>query len=206
MALVPVPLNPCTKPLPERVREFLADAVERADAFIEDRRNNPVPGFVCSDYEAVYRILAAVKRERLAPGDFLCEWGCGFGIAAGLAAMLEYRAVGIEIDADLVKGGRGLLRDWQLPVELVRGSFVPPGCEHLLDDSGQFVWIVGDGSDAFDTLGLDSDDSDLVFAYPWPGEEEILDRLFHRLAGYGSLLVTYNGRQECRVQRKVRKK
>ena len=44
----------------------------------------------------------------------------------------------------------------------------------------------------------------MVFAYPWPDEEWVIERLFRRYAAVGAVLVTYHGGEGFRVQRKTR--
>jgi protein-L-isoaspartate O-methyltransferase len=68
----------------------------------------PCFDFVPSDYELVWRTLAALPRTRF------CEWGSGWGIVTGLAELLGFRACGIEIDERLVRESRRLLADFGL--------------------------------------------------------------------------------------------
>ena len=56
---------------------------------------------------------------------------------------------------------------------------------------------------AYDELGMDLSDMDLVFAYPWPGEEGLIEALFDAFAAEGALLLTYHGMNEMKLQRKV---
>jgi len=90
----------------------------------------------------------------------------------------------------------------RLPVEFVAGSFLPVGSEHLADRTEEFAWLRSDAPSAYDDLGLDPRDFDLVFAYPWPGEEHVLLGLFDRCAADGALLVTYQGKDGVRVRRR----
>ena len=54
-------------------------------------------------------------------------------------------------------------------------------------------------------LDLEPDDFDVVFAYPWPGEEQVIFDLFADTAAVGSLLLTYHGMDGVRLQRKVKR-
>ena len=91
---------PCgAEAIPSDVRAFLREADRRIEDF---QSYNHVPGFVPSDFPRVYRVLRAVAEARATPGNLFCEWGSGFGVTACLAAMLDFDAVGIEIDSDLV--------------------------------------------------------------------------------------------------------
>jgi protein-L-isoaspartate O-methyltransferase len=141
----------------------------------------------------------------------MCEWGSGFGVVASLASMLEYNVCGIEIERDLVDASRRLADDFGLPVEFVHGSFIPAGAEAfadeiLADNGADFICTVTDADDAYDRLGLDPDDFDVFFVYPWPGEEGLIESLFEKYAADGALLLLYGQFDSVRLRRKVRKK
>jgi hypothetical protein len=107
--------------------------------------------------------------------------------------MLGFDAWGIEIRGDLVDASRRLAHDFGLPVEFALGSFVP--------------MEAGATSPAgYEEIGLQIDDFDLIFAYPWPAEERQIARLFHRYASPRALLLTYHGGDEVRLRRKVRRR
>lgn len=190
--------------IPDDVRALLADAGTRIEAFIEGRLDDPIPGFVPSEFDRVWIGLNTVKAHRLAPGRSFCEWGSGFGVVACLAAGLGYTASGIEIRPSLVDGAVSLAADHDLNVEFICGSYMPEGTEELADAStSEFAWLEVGMESAYDELGLDIDDFDLVYAFPWPGEEEFVHVLFERYAADGALLLTYNGVEDLRFLRKV---
>lgn len=190
--------------IPALADDLIRDAEDRIERFIIDsRKNQPLPAFVASDFRMVYRTLDRVIEQRLAPGPTFCEWGCGFGVVAGLASLLGLEACGIEIEHGLVQHGLRLIEEHGLDVPIVQGSFVPNGGDQIIDDLVQQAWLKTGETPAYDELGLDPEDFDLVFAYPWPGEEELIDLLFERFAASGALLLTYHGMNEMRLQRKV---
>ena len=88
-------------------------------------------------------------------------------------------------------------------MEFVCGSFIPQGGEDVADIVGDFAWLRTDAPSAYDELGLDPDDFDVIFAYPWPGEEQAIYDLFERYAAAGALLVTFQGVEAVRVMRLV---
>jgi hypothetical protein len=193
--------------LPADVVAFLREADLRVSQFT---RNSPVraTGFVPSDFVTVYHALRTVTEADLAPGTSLCEWGSGFGVVASLAAMLKFKACGIEIERDLVDASRRLAEDFGLPVEFVHGSFIPSGAEACAaeayaDNNAEYSWLVTDADDAYDELGLDPDDFDVVFAYPWPGEEFLMTSLFEKYAAEESLLLMYDQFNSVRLLGKV---
>ena len=49
------------------------------------------------------------------------------------------------------------------------------------------------GACGYDELGLELVDFDLVYAFPWPGEEDWLRELVKRHARPGALLLTCDG-------------
>jgi len=193
--------------LPHDVVAFLREADLRVSQFV---RNSPirVTGFVPSNFVTVYQALRAITEGNLASGTSLCEWGSGFGVVASLAAMLEFKVCGIEIERRLVDASRRLADDFGLPVEFVHGSFIPSGAEAdveeaYADTSPEYFWLVTDADDAYDELGLGPHDYDVVFAYPWPGEECLIEGLFEKYAAEEALLLTYNQYNSVRLQRKV---
>jgi hypothetical protein len=124
-------------------------------------------------------------------------------VVVGLAALLEFDACGIEIEESLVREAQKLAEDFDLPVEFVRGSFVPRGAEDRVHAGGTYSWLTTEGDYAYDDLDLEVSDFDVVFAYPWPDEEWVVCDLFDRFAGTGAILATYHGSGEFRLKRKV---
>src|SRR4029079_19467023 len=106
------------------------------------------------------------------------EWGSGFGVVACLAAMLDFDAVGIEIESDLVDEAQQLADDFDLPVEFFCGGFIPRGS--AIHAGSGYSWLSTDESTGDGVLGLDPDDFDVTFAYPWPDEEGATETLFER--------------------------
>lgn len=192
-----------TVPLPPDVRAFLDEADRRIERFQIDRH---VPGFVPSDFSRTYSVLRSVTEGGLAAGNLFCEWGSGFGVVACLAAMLDFDAHGIEIDGGLVEAARQLAADFDVPVEFAHGSFIPAGTDVRLDANDGFSWLVTEERGTADNMDLGPDDFNVIFAYPWPDEEHIVEELFDRHAASGALLVTYRGEERLRVQRKVSQK
>lgn len=202
MALLEVELDARWPPLPRDVSALVVEAERRIDAFVEERSDDPIVGFVPSDFHAAYGALAEIARRRLAPGDLFCEWGSGFGVVAMLAARLDYTACAIEIEPDLVDRSIELAEDFDVPVEVACGSFIPEGGDEIADGTYEFAWLRTDAPSGYAELELDPRDFDVIFAYPWPGEEEVVLELFDRYAAPGALLVTYQGIDEIRVRRR----
>ena len=207
MPLVDIDISINGSVLPDDVVDFLREADLRVSQFV---KNSPVrvTGFVPSNFVTVYQALRAITEANLASGTSLCEWGSGFGVVASLAAMLEFKVCGIEIERGLVDASRRLADDFGLPVEFVHGSFIPSGAEAdvekaYADTSPEYFWLVTNADGAYDELGLGPHDFDVVFAYPWPGEECLIEGLFEKYASEGALLLTYNQYNSVRLRRKV---
>ena len=202
--LLPISLTVDPRSLPKAVEALLRDVDQRIEVFQQSRKDTPIAGFVPSDFPTVYHHLAALAELNLAAGHRFLEWGSGAGAITCLASMLDFDAVGIEIEPELVEIAIALAEDHEIDVEFVCGSFVPPEAEELLEEQEEVNWLRSDGANAYEELDLEIDDFDVIFAYPWPGEEQIIFDLFARTAAVGALLVTYHGQEGVRVARKGR--
>ena len=203
MPLLDVCLDADQAEPPRDVRLFLREASRRIERF---QIEHHIAAFVASDFARTYGVLRALSAANLVNGNLFCEWGSGFGVVACLAAMLEFDACGIEIEGELVDAARQLADDFDLPVEFIRGSFIPKGSKVCLDSRDGFAWLTNQEGGAHEEMGLGPDDFDVIFAYPWPDEENGVGALFERHAGAGALLLTYHGGDDVRLRRKVRRK
>jgi hypothetical protein len=195
MPLIDLPLPGDEVPPCEHTRAFLNEAARRIEAFQNERC---VPAFVPSDYPRVDRVLRGLIEE-LGRGLLFCEWGSGVGVVAGLASLAGFDAVGIEIDAGLVDAARRLADDFRLPVAFMHGSFLPPGTRV---DADGLVWLTTSHA----PVACGPDDFDVIFAYPWSGESDVIASIFERHARPGALLLTYHESGTLRVRCKpVRK-
>lgn len=203
MALVSVDVTPTAGRLPAQVAKFVRAADRRIDAFGANRVKRPLDSFMPSELEGAWRMLDAIGRGNLVRGRAFCEWGCGFAAVAGVAALAGFDACGIEIERDLVAEARRLMADFALPVLIAQGSFVPPDAGALAECDNELTWLADGGPDGHAVLRRDPDAFDLVFAYPWPGDEEVIRRLFDHFAAPEALLLTFHGEEGYRIERKV---
>ncbi len=201
--LINVELTLPTDPLPPAAAALIADAQARIEE-LEDKSRAAMPAFVPSNFEVAYHALAAIDTANLATGHRFLEWGSGIGVVACLATQLGYDAIGIEIESPLVDIANDLAASHDLDTQFIAGSFVPEGTEVTVGTADDFAWLSTTGDVAYEELDLDPDDFDLIFAYPWPGEEQIIFDLFADHAATGALLLTYHGIEGMRLQRKVR--
>ena len=204
MRLMDVEFALTQEPLPGGVAALLADARDRCGALEPDFLVS-IPAFVPSDFEQVYRALAWLRDSHLTTGQRFLEWGSGIGAVACLAAQVGFHAVGIEIEPALVEIAESLAADQQIDVQFACGSYVPRGAEPFVDTAGELTWLRTDRPDCYADLDLDPEDFDVIFAYPWPGEEQVIFDLFADCAAVGALLLTYHGQDGVRLQRNVKR-
>jgi hypothetical protein len=192
--------------LPVNVAEFLREADHRSRGFASSIPST-FRGFVPSDYVFVYHALRAIAEANVVCGNSFCEWGSGLGVVASLAALIGFDAYGIEIDRDLFNASLELAEEFDIPVELINGSFIPQGADDLVDrafaecDGG--LALEPHADQTYDELGLEVRDFALIFAFPWPNDEELTAELFERFAARGALLLTYSDSNSMRLRRKV---
>lgn len=204
MPLKEVRLSIIEERLPRNIQTFLHEADQRIEQFIADRRVR-ISGFVPSDFVTVFHALNSIVDADLATGDMFCEWGSGFGIVAMMAAHFDFEAYGIEIESSLVDAAREMSEEFELPVEFIQGSFVPDGAQSMLDGANQsdVMWLFTEADEAYAEMGLSVRDFDVIYAFPWPGEENMITNLFEHFASPGALLLTYGHLDGVSIRRKV---
>ena len=158
-------------------------------------------GYVGSDLPAVSRALARIQSEQLAGGSVFCDWGSGLGQVCAVAALHGFTSFGIEFQAELVNAARMLASKLGLAMTFAEGTYLQPGDDDFAIAGGHSELAFN--SDAWDELGLLPADCHVVFAYPWPEEEALIDDTFLRRASPGALLVTLHADDRVLVQRKV---
>jgi SAM-dependent methyltransferase len=204
MRLTEIELLPSGGVVPAHVAALLADAQLQLQQY-DAKFQASIPAFVPSDFEQVYRALEWIEASRMAAGHRFLEWGSGIGIVACLAAELGYDSIGIEIEPPLVEIAEAIAADHDIDVEFACGSYVPNGAEPFVDIAGEVTWLRTDRPDAYADLDLEPEDFDLIYAYPWPGEEQVIFDLFASCASVGALLLTFHSQDGLRLQRKVRR-
>ena len=203
----PLPLDEPRRDLPPAAEALVADAYERiaasrrADAADTSPSYVPAPSFVPADYRVVYAGLAEIHARRLAPNQRMCEWGSGLGVVASLAAQLGFAACGIEAQPGLVDQARDLASHHGLQIDFATGSYVPASAEHLTDFGDELATLTVGIAPGYDELDHAPEDFGLIYAFPWPGEEPFMERLFESVAGDGALLLTYRSTGDVILQR-----
>ncbi len=200
---IPIPSEIDQRPIAANFEKQIASDLARIEAF-QDRWDRPqIEQFVAADFRHLLQALSWIKDTQPLMGNRFLEWGCGFAVVASIASRLGFDAIGIESEQELLDQGEETVRQWDASVELIHGNFLPRGAESLAEDPtlpslGHAV------PSAYDQLGLDLDDFSIVYAYPWPGEDDFHEAVFERFAATGALLLLFCGPNEIRLWRKQR--
>jgi len=213
MALEAIAMEGPEARVSDHVARLIATCSRGWEQFFADH-DDQAPRFVPSVPERVFAVLAEVTRRQLPPTRVFCEWGSGFGTATCLAALLGYKAYGVEIDAELVRLSRAIARRLGISVTMLCTSFLPAGYAASAGGDGAALVTPASVSTHHDTTetraplryaGMESAIADigLFFAYPWPEERALMRQLFEAVARVGALLVVYHTDTDISVWQKV---
>ncbi len=152
--------------------------------------------FVPADYAKVAEVLISLR----APGLSFLEWGSATGVITIMADLLGFEAYGIEIDQDLVRQARDLARRTGSRARFATGSFLPAGYQWRDDRGDGRLGTIANGDSGYLELGRSLEDFDVVFGYPWGGEEPVMLDVMRVHGGPGArlLLNTANGAEVYR--------
>lgn len=171
-----------------RLRDLCAAGWEFFERFDRTVRERGFHAFIASEYEVVQAALIAHR----APGLTFVELGSASGVITIMADLLGYDACGIEIDHSLVATARDLARRFDSKARFVAGSFFPAGYKYRAADGEVRTGTLGEGTSGYLELGRALDDFDVVFGYPWGGEEPVLLDLMKRYGNPESLLLMHS--------------
>lgn len=180
-----------------RLDALCADGWEIWQRFDETFRRRHFHPFVPADYEVVRNLLSGLR----APGRRFLEWGSATGIITIMADMMGFEAYGIEIDAGLVATAREVANRHRSAARFVAGSFLPAGYQFRTRDGDPRTGTIADGPSGYLELGLALEDFDVVFGYPWGGEEAVMLDLMQRYGRSDALLILYDSDNTARMYR-----
>jgi hypothetical protein len=152
--------------------------------------------FIPADYERVLEALLPLR----GPGRRFLEWGSAAGVITITADLLGFDACGIEIDTELVSLARALAARTRSRARFAEGSFLPAGYTFKSRDGDARTGTIGQAASGYLALGRALEDFDVVYAYPWDGEQPMMLDLMSR---YGSpdAFFLLNGPQGVTVYR-----
>lgn len=173
--------------LHSRLRAVCDAGWEFFDHFDRTVRERGFHAFVASEYELVRDALIAHR----APGRSFLELGSASGVITILADLLGYEAYGIELDHSLVVTAREMAQRFGSRARFVAGSFFPAGYVYRGQDGVLRTGTLGEGLSGYMELGRSLDDFDVVFGFPWGGEEPVLLDLMKRYGNPDALLLMH---------------
>jgi hypothetical protein len=144
--------------------------------------------FVAADYDCVRDALVALR----VPGRRFLEWGSATGVITIMADLLGFDSCGIELDASLVQVGRDLAVRSGSKARFAAGSFLPMGWEWKPGDGDGRLGTIGRGPSGYLELGRALGDFDVVYAFPWGGEEPMMLDLMRSHGHHDARLVLHS--------------
>jgi hypothetical protein len=153
-----------------RLHALIDEGAEIYDRFDREVRDQSFHPFVPGDYGGILQSLLELR----APGLRFLEWGSATGVVVIMADLLGFDAFGIELDSGLVSIARQLADRYESRARFVAGSFLPAGYRWRPPTGDGRLGTIGQGVSAYAELGYGLDDFDIVYAYPWSGEEVMM--------------------------------
>ncbi len=184
----------------ERLFALSEEGQDLWDRFDSEVRSQQWHPFVPADYGRVQAALVSLR----APGQLFLEWGSATGVITIMADLLGYEAYGIECDAKLVDVARRLAEKFGSRARFAVGSFLPTGYAFKPRDGDGRLGTIGDGASGYLELGHPLEDFDLVYAYPWGGEEPMMHDLMRSYGGKRARLLLHGSTGGVQVYREGR--
>lgn len=172
------PISGLEPELRTRLLALCHEGWEIWDHFSRSRDVDDFHPFIAAEYEVVLEALIPFR----GPGLRFLEWGSATGVITIMADLLGFEAYGIELEGDLVIQARKLAERHRSAATFARGSFIPQGYRWMPPDGDGRTGTIGHGPSGYLELGLPLDEFDIVFAFPWGGEEPLILDL---MASYG---------------------
>jgi hypothetical protein len=160
---------------------------DRFDVEVRQQEWHP---FVAADYRVVESALLPLRR----PGATFLEWGSAAGVITIMADLLGFDACGIEIDGELVDLARGLAERFESGARFALGSFLPAGYEWRSPGGDGRLGTIGRARSGYLGLGRPLEDFDVVFGYPWIGEEPVMHDVMRTHGGRDAHLLLHGAR------------
>jgi hypothetical protein len=168
-----------------RLTALYEDGRQVADQFRAEASEHGFHPFVAADYRRAEETLLSLRR----PGLRFLEWGSATGTITIMADMLGFEAFGIELDPALVAIARASAEKFGSAARFAVGSFLPAGYHWRSFTGDPRLGTIGYGESGYEQLGHTLADFDIIFAYPWGGEEPVMHDLMQRRGGEEALLL-----------------
>ena len=175
----------------------LFQAGDEAWQLFRERRGAAFHAFVPADYPAALEVLRVLRPR----ADSFLELGSGVGVITIIASLLNFEANGIEVDPWLVEQAQSLADEFSADAEFSTGTFIPRQFQGEVDQYQTDVTSILEGDCGYQDLGRDLDDFDLVYAFYWPGLEDLFFDLMLQHGRPDALLLTYGGLEGYRLWR-----
>lgn len=193
----PAPARALAPELRARLERLNDEGWEIWSRFDSEVRREEWHPFVAADYGRVAETLATLWR----PGLRFLEWGSATGVITIAADLIGYEAFGIELDAELVDVARELAARFHSDARFAAASFLPAGYVWRGKNGDGRTGTIGSGESGYPLLGHPLEDFDVVYGFPWPGEEPMMHDLMRAYGGRGARLVLHGGEEGVRVFR-----
>ena len=152
---------------------------------------------MAADYDAVRATLISLRK----PGRRFLEWGSATGVITIMADLLGFDSCGIELDPSLVEVGRELASRWDSKARFAVGSFIPMGWDWRPSGASGRPGTIGQGPSGYLELGRALEDFDVVYAFPWMGEEPMMLDLMRCHGREDARLLLHTTESETRIYR-----
>jgi hypothetical protein len=198
--LSPITQRPHDPPLHVLLTQLGEEGWEMWARFDREVRHHRWHPFVPAEYDRVLAVL----RELWRPGLRFLELGSAMGIITVMADLLGYEAYGIEIDERLVQSAREITVRYGSGARFAAGSFLPQGWAWRPRDGDGRLGTIGEGTSGYQGLGMPLDAFDLVYGYPWGGEEAMMLDLVRAHGAPDGRLLLHLCSGELRLMRRGR--
>ena len=201
LAKIPVPADLNKRPFNQPSENAIDQAHEAIERFMLADEHF-FDNFVNCDFHLVDQAISWIVENHLLAGNRFLEFGSGFGAVTILASIHGMTASGIEIEQPLVDQANSLADQLQVDADFYCGSFIPRDIDGYANLAAEVQHVDTSAGDVYDQMGVNVDDFDMMFAFPWPGENGFFESVFERTAAQGALFLTYNGIEGIHLHRK----
>jgi len=177
-------------PLRRSLNELYDEGQRIWEQFDREVRQQEWHPFVNANYTTVERALLPFRGK----AQRFLEWGSATGVITIMADLLGFEACGIELDAGLVDIARDLAVRFDSNARFAAASYLPTGYTYRSPTGDSRLGTIGEGPSGYLALGKQLDDFDLIFGYPWSGEEPIMLDVIQRYASRDAHFLMLTGK------------